>query len=150
MHLYNTLNREKGISYDYKAELKTYKALAEEMISKGWIRDTVSYMNNRLRDPTCNFLAEGANGLMLDKEFGTYPYVTSSHTGAAGIAGGLGVPPTLLETTLGVVKAYTTRVGEGPFPTEDLTKNGGMKLQDVGHEVGATTGRPRRCGWFDV
>ena len=119
------------------------------MLKKGWIVDTVSMVNNALKDPKTRFLAEGANGLMLDKDFGTYPYVTSSNTGSAGIASGLGVPPTLLETTLGVVKAYTTRVGEGPFPTE-LLGSTGAKMQAVGHEFGATTGRPRRCGWLDV
>jgi adenylosuccinate synthase len=74
--------------------------------------------NVALKDKETKFLAEGANGLMLDKDFGTYPYVTSSNTGSSGIASGLGIPPTMLVTTLGVVKAYTTRVGEGPFPTE--------------------------------
>jgi len=118
MHLYNTLNREKGIEYDYKKELKVYKKLGNIMIEKGWICDTVSLIHKELQKPDARFLAEGANGIMLDKDFGTYPYVTSSHTGVAGISGGLGVPPTLLETSLGVVKAYTTRVGEGPFPTE--------------------------------
>jgi len=70
-----------------------------------------------MQNPDARILCEGANGIMLDKDFGTYPYVTASHPGAAGISGGLGVPPNLLETCLGVVKAYTTRVGEGPFPT---------------------------------
>ena len=118
-------------------------------------------INEALQKPETRFLAEGANGIMLDKDFGTYPYVTSSHTGAAGISGGLGVPPTLLETTLGVVKAYTTRVGEGPFPTESLgiliihkysllIGKKGEKMRSIGHEFGATTGRPRRCGWLDV
>ena len=97
-----------------------FKKLGNQMLEKGWIVDTVSMINEALQKPETRFLAEGANGIMLDKDFGTYPYVTSSHTGAAGISGGLGVPPTLLETTLGVVKAYTTRVGEGPFPTESL------------------------------
>lgn len=88
------------------------------MIKNNWITDTVQLCNDKLKDPKTKFLAEGANGLMLDKDFGTYPYVTSSNTGCAGISTGLGVPPTKLVTTLGVVKAYTTRVGEGPFPTE--------------------------------
>jgi len=91
------------------------------MMKKGWIVDTVQMVNDALKDPNTRFLAEGANGLMLDKDFGTYPYVTSSCTGAHGISPGLGIPPTKLETTLGVVKAYTTRVGEGPFPTELLS-----------------------------
>jgi len=118
MHLYKTINKQKGVKYNYKKELKTYKRLSNIMIKHNWICDTVQLCNDALKDPKTKFLAEGANGLMLDKDFGTYPYVTSSNTGCAGISGGLGIPPTKLVTTLGVVKAYTTRVGEGPFPTE--------------------------------
>jgi adenylosuccinate synthase len=94
-------------------------------------------------------LFESAQGTMLDVDFGTYPYVTSSNPVAGGVCIGSGLAPTLIDEVLGVVKAYTTRVGEGPFPTE-LTDNLGETLRQRGMEFGATTGRPRRCGWFDA
>ena len=93
-------------------------------------------------------LFEGAQGALLDLDGGTYPYVTSSWTGVAGIAGGTGFPPNHLDRAMGVTKAYTTRVGEGPFPSE-LFEEVGERLRKAGNEYGATTGRPRRCGWFD-
>lgn len=86
---------------------------------------------------------------MLDIDFGTYPYVTSSNTVAGGICTGLGIPPSAVGTNIGIVKAYLTRVGEGNFPTE-LNNEIGAGLQKLGHEFGATTGRPRRCGWIDI
>ncbi len=94
-------------------------------------------------------LAEGAQGTLLDIDFGTYPYVTSSGTTAASACTGLGVPPQAIGTVYGIFKAYTTRVGTGPFPTE-LHDDLGKKLQKTGKEFGATTGRPRRCGWLDL
>jgi len=94
-------------------------------------------------------LFEGAQGAMLDLDAGTYPFVTSSWTGSAGIAGGTGFPGKSLDRTLAVAKAYTTRVGEGPLPTEQ-TGPLGDRIREAGHEYGATTGRPRRCGWFDA
>lgn len=94
-------------------------------------------------------LVEGANALMLDLDFGTYPFVTSSSTGIGGVITGLGIPPSLIGETIGVVKAYTTRVGAGPFPTEQLN-NIGEHFQEVGQEYGTTTGRRRRCGWLDL
>lgn len=94
-------------------------------------------------------LFEGAQGVMLDLDSGTYPYVTSSWTGVAGICGGVGFPPNRIDRSLAVTKAYCTRVGEGPFPSE-LDDEVGQKLRDQGNEYGATTGRPRRCGWFDA
>ncbi len=94
-------------------------------------------------------LFEGAQALMLDIDYGTYPYVTSSSPTAGGVTVGTGVSPKKIERILGVMKAYTTRVGEGPFPTE-LENEIGEKLRTVGHEFGATTGRPRRCGWLDL
>ena len=94
-------------------------------------------------------LCEGAQGTMLDVDHGTYPFVTSSNSSAGGACTGLGITPTKIDRVLGVVKAYTTRVGEGPFPTE-LFDEDGEQLGKVGHEFGATTGRPRRCGWFDA
>jgi adenylosuccinate synthase len=95
-----------------------------------------------------NILLEGAQGTMLDVDHGTYPYVTSSNPTSGGACVGSGLPPKSIETVLGVVKAYTTRVGGGPFPTE-TDGDIGEKLREIGHEYGATTGRPRRCGWFD-
>ena len=96
-----------------------------------------------------NVLFEGAQGSMLDIDHGTYPYVTSSSTTAGGLSSGLGVGPRYLDTILGITKAYTTRVGEGPFATELFDSNA-EQLAKVGHEFGATTGRPRRCGWLDL
>jgi adenylosuccinate synthase len=96
-----------------------------------------------------NILLEGAQGTMLDVEFGTYPYTTSSHTIAGGSAIGAGIGPRTIDEIIGIVKAYTTRVGEGPLPTELLDKTG-KHLQQVGHEFGTTTSRPRRCGWLDL
>ena len=96
-----------------------------------------------------NILFEGAQGILLDIDFGTYPYVTSSNASSGGAATGSGVPPNRMDHVIGVLKAYTTRVGEGPFPSE-LTDGTGEELRRVGREFGATTGRPRRCGWFDA
>jgi adenylosuccinate synthase len=94
-------------------------------------------------------LFEGAQGTMLDIDFGTYPFVTSSSATAGGACTGTGIPPHRVDRVVGVMKAYTTRVGEGPFPTELLDAQGVM-LRETGREFGATTGRPRRCGWFDA
>src|SRR2546426_6877661 len=94
-------------------------------------------------------LLEGAQGALLDVDHGTYPYVTSSNTTAGGAAVGAGIGPTAIDAVLGVVKAYTTRVGNGPLPTE-AAPEGAQRLRDLGGEFGATTGRPRRCGWFDA
>jgi adenylosuccinate synthase len=94
-------------------------------------------------------LAEGAQGSLLDVDFGTYPFVTSSHPTVGGCCTGLGVPPTSISDVVGVVKAYSTRVGNGPFPTE-LSGDEGEYLRSAGKEFGATTGRPRRCGWLDL
>lgn len=116
---------------------------------KPFICDTVPMLNAAVRDPANNVIFEGAQGVMLDIDFGTYPFVTSSSTGAGGVATGAGIPPHRIDDVIGIVKAYTTRVGEGPFPTELLDADG-EQLRKVGHEFGATTGRPRRCGWFDA
>ena len=94
-------------------------------------------------------LCEGAQGTMLDVDHGTYPFVTSSNSTSGGASTGLGIPPTQIDRVVGVIKAYTTRVGEGPFPTE-LHDGDGERLRDEGREFGSTTGRPRRCGWFDA
>lgn len=100
-------------------------------------------------DPSKNILVEGANALMLDVDYGTYPYVTSSNTGLGGAITGLALNPTKIKEVIGVVKAYTTRVGAGIFKTEDLGEHG-TKLQEIGREWGVSTGRRRRCGWLDL
>lgn len=117
---------------------------------------------NQSYDNGKRIITEGANAALLDLDFGTYPYVTSSSTTAGGICTGLGLAPSKIEAVVGVVKAYTTRVGGGPFPTELTDERGGgdrplnapgteigLRLQQVGGEIGVTTGRKRRCGWFD-
>ena len=113
-----------------------------------YIADTVVMINAALaRGETALF--EGAQGTLLDIDFGTYPYVTSSNATAGGACTGSGVAPHRIDRVIGVVKAYSTRVGEGPFPTELLDETG-EKIRQVGREFGSTTGRPRRCGWFDA
>ncbi len=113
-----------------------------------YITDTSLYLNGALKEKK-QILAEGAQGALLDVDHGTYPFVTSSNPTSGGACTGLGIPPTAVTSIIGVVKAYTTRVGNGPFPTED-TSDIGAKLRELGGEYGATTGRPRRCGWFDA
>jgi adenylosuccinate synthase len=113
-----------------------------------YVTDTAEYLNDALRDGK-HVLAEGAQGSLLDVDFGSYPYVTSSHPTAGGCCTGLGVPPTEVNRSIGIAKAYCTRVGNGPFPTE-LHNEVGEELREVGQEFGATTGRPRRCGWLDL
>jgi adenylosuccinate synthase len=106
------------------------------------------FINNKISEGK-KVLAEGAQGSMLDIDFGTFPFVTSSNTISAGVCNGLGVAPQMIKEVLGVSKAYCTRVGSGPFPTE-LEDQTGEQLRKIGHEFGATTGRPRRCGWMDL
>ena len=113
-----------------------------------YVTNTSEYLCNAL-DEGKHVLAEGAQGSLLDVDFGSYPYVTSSHPTAGGCCTGLGVPPTEVNRSIGIAKAYCTRVGSGPFPTE-LNDAVGEQLRDVGNEYGATTGRPRRCGWLDL
>ena len=112
------------------------------------IIDSEYFINDQIKHGK-SVLAEGAQGTMLDVDFGTYPYVTSSNTIAAGVCLGLGIAPRLIGEVLGIFKAYCTRVGSGPFPTE-LEDQDGQKLRDEGGEYGSTTGRPRRCGWIDL
>ena len=110
--------------------------------------ESENYLNKSIREGK-KVLAEGAQGSLLDIDFGTYPFVTSSNTTSAGACSGLGVPPNKIKNIIGIFKAYTTRVGSGPFPTE-LFNSIGKKIKEVGHEYGATTGRDRRCGWLDL
>ena len=113
-----------------------------------YVTDTATLLQDALADGK-RVLAEGAQGALLDVDHGTYPYVTSSHPTAGGCCTGLGVPPTAVDRVIGIVKAYSTRVGNGPFPTELLDETG-EQLRATGAEFGATTGRPRRCGWLDL
>lgn len=123
-----------------------YTGYAERL--RDYITDTAVLLNRVLREGK-NILFEGAQGTHLDVDHGTYPYVTSSNATSGGACTGTGVGPTKIDNVVGVVKAYTTRVGSGPFPTE-LNDATGEFLRDMGREYGATTGRPRRCGWFDA
>jgi adenylosuccinate synthase len=138
---------EVDIQYDLaELEEEFYKAIA--VLKKLTFIDSENYLNQAINDGK-TILAEGAQGSLLDIDFGTYPYVTSSTTTAAGACTGLGVAPNRIGEVFGIFKAYTTRVGSGPFPTE-LFDDDGKTMATVGHEFGATTGRPRRCGWLDL
>jgi len=119
-----------------------------ECIKSFNIIESENYLNESINSGK-KILAEGAQGSLLDIDFGTYPFVTSSNTTSAGACSGLGVPPNKIKNIRGIFKAYTTRVGSGPFPTE-LFDSTGKKIREVGHEYGATTGRDRRCGWLDL
>lgn len=145
--LFATRQKRYGeFEYNVEDELNRYKILKEKI--SPFVVDSVEFMHKALKENK-KILVEGANALMLDLDFGTYPYVTSSNTGIGGVLTGLGIPPKSIKNIYGVVKAYTTRVGEGPFPTEQLNEVG-EKLQDIGFEFGVTTGRKRRCGWLDL
>jgi len=113
-----------------------------------YIKDTTFLLNDAIAERK-NLLLEGAQGALLDLDHGTYPFVTSSNPTSGGACTGLGIPPTAINRIIGVVKAYCTRVGNGPFPTEQDNEIG-QNLRDIGKEYGATTGRPRRCGWLDL
>lgn len=137
----------------YKAEPVDVNAVIDEVIAEAEsIRDittnTVSLVHE-IRENEGNIMFEGAQGSLLDIDHGTYPFVTSSNTTAGGVATGSGVGPLYLDQIMGITKAYTTRVGSGPFPTE-LFDDNGKHLAEKGHEFGTTTGRARRCGWFDA
>eukprot|EP00798_Chlamydomonas_sp_ICE-L_P006345 gene6345-2971_t len=133
-------------TYDVEADIDNHVQLAE--IIKPYIIDTVEYINDA-RDEGKRILIEGANATMLDLDFGTYPFVTSSNPSIGGIASGLGLAPNKYNALVGVVKAYTTRVGAGPYPTE-LFGTQAEELREIGREYGTTTGRPRRIGWMDT
>ncbi|KAK4701846.1 adenylosuccinate synthase, partial [Phenoliferia sp. Uapishka_3] len=132
--------------YDTEGEILRYKELAARL--KPYVVDGPTFLHRAVAEKK-RILVEGANALMLDMDFGTYPFVTSSPTGIGGVCTGLGLPPRAIGDVIGVVKAYTTRVGSGPFPTEQLN-DVGVHLQEVGAEWGVTTGRRRRCGWLDL
>ena len=137
----------------YGAELLDVGRIIEEYVEfdrkiDPYVTDTTQYLNRAIKSGK-HVLAEGAQGSLLDVDFGTYPFVTSSHPTAGGACTGLGIPPVAVSRVIGVVKAYCTRVGNGPLPTE-LECEVGRHLQTAGAEVGATTGRNRRCGWLDL
>lgn len=113
-----------------------------------YVKDVSTYLNDAIKHQK-SILLEGAQGTLLDVDFGTYPFVTSSSPTSGGACTGVGIGPTKVDTVLGVIKAYTTRVGMGPFPTE-ISESENIGLRELGDEYGATTGRPRRCGWFDA
>ena len=136
-----------NFSYDL-SELETDWFAAIEYLRTLDIIDSEPYVHQAIRDGR-TILAEGAQGTLLDIDFGTYPFVTSSNTTCAGACTGLGVAPNRIKNVYGIFKAYCTRVGSGPFPTE-LFDTTGETIQAQGHEFGATTGRPRRCGWLDL
>jgi adenylosuccinate synthase len=131
---------------DVEAVMAEYTALGAEI--RPHVGDASRFLYEQIRAGK-NVLFEGAQGVLLDLDHGTYPYVTSSSTTAGGACAACGVGPTLVDGVLGIVKAYATRVGNGPFPTE-LHDDTGKRLREVGAEYGATTGRPRRCGWLDI
>ncbi len=135
------------IDFDIEAQEKLwFESL--DIVKQIPVVDSMYYVNQMLDDGK-KILAEGAQGSMLDIDFGTYPFVTSSNTVTSGVCNGLGVSPHRINEVFGITKAYCTRVGSGPFPTE-LDDEIGEELRSLGQEFGATTGRPRRCGWIDI
>lgn len=146
-HLVDYHKKQFNISdqLDTDKELEKYKLLADRI--RPCVRNTKKFLNDSIRAGK-KVLIEGANGSMLDIDYGTYPYVTSSNCTIGGVFTGLGLPDTAVGSKYGVLKAYCTRVGDGPFPTE-LHDDKGDELQSLGHEVGVTTKRKRRCGWLD-
>jgi len=143
--LINFYNVDLDYNFD-ELEKEFFKAL--EILKSLKFIDSEEFIHQE-QDKGSPILAEGAQGSLLDIDFGTYPYVTSSNTTAAGACTGLGVSPNSIKEVFGIFKAYTTRVGSGPFPTE-LFDSDGERMSKIGNEFGATTGRPRRCGWLDL
>jgi adenylosuccinate synthase len=151
--LYERLRKDKqsvarafGIDDIDEPALDRYEELAEKL--RPMVRDTAAYLNAQIRAGR-RVLLEGAQGTMLDIDHGTYPFVTSSSAAAGGACTGTGIAPTKIGGIIGVAKAYITRVGGGPFPSESLDEVGDS-IRKAGNEFGSVTGRPRRCGWFDV
>jgi len=144
----NQIIRDHDKTFEQKVEslVKEYLNYGKEM--KHYLADVSLFLNKAI-DEGRNVLIEGAQGTLLDIDFGTYPYVTSSNPISGGACTGLGIGPTKINHVIGILKAYTTRVGQGPFPTE-FTGKFSDEMRRLGDEYGATTGRPRRCGWFDA
>jgi len=135
-----------ALPLDADEMVKIYTPMVRALMP--YVTDTIQFLHENL-EAKKSVLFEGAQATMLDIDFGTYPFVTSSNPTAGGACTGSGIPPRAIDRVIGVLKLYTTRVGEGPFPTELLDADG-EKLRQRGGEFGATTGRPRRCGWFDA
>ena len=135
-----------GEALDVEEILNDYKEYAKKM--RPFVRDTSVQVYDSIKENK-SVLFEGAQGMLLDIDHGTYPYVTSSNTTAGGVSNGVGIGPNLITNAVGITKAYTTRVGKGPFPTE-LNNEVGEWIREKGHEYGVTTGRSRRCGWLDL
>jgi adenylosuccinate synthase len=148
---HNLLKSLNKTSESYKDELDHIKMIREYVIQQKMIKDSVSLINEAYKNNK-RILAEGANATLLDIDYGTYPYVTSSSTSIGGVMTGLGIAPKKIETIVGIAKAYTTRVGSGPFPSECIGDETdiGEDIRNRGFEFGATTGRKRRVGWFDA
>lgn len=149
--LFNSLADESISHYpelkiDREKEFERYRAFAERI--RPLVVESVSYLNKKAKKGA-KILVEGANAGMIDIDFGIYPYVTSSNCSIGGVCTGLGLPPQEIKNVFGVMKAYSTKVGDGPYPTEQINDIGEF-LRKEGHEFGVTTGRPRRCGWFDL
>lgn len=135
-----------GEPLSFEEIYEEYSNYGEEL--KPFVKDTSVRVYNEIKEDK-TVLFEGAQGMLLDIDYGTYPYVTSSNTTAGGIANGVGIGPNMITNAVGIAKAYTTRVGKGPFPTE-LEDETGEWIREKGHEYGVTTGRSRRCGWLDI
>ena len=135
-----------GEALDFDKLYEEYSKYGEKLAP--FVRETSVIVYDKIKEDK-NVLFEGAQGMLLDIDYGTYPYVTSSNTTAGGVANGVGIGPNMITNCVGIAKAYTTRVGKGPFPTE-LEDETGEWIREKGHEYGVTTGRSRRCGWLDL
>ncbi|SPO05846.1 probable Adenylosuccinate synthetase [Cephalotrichum gorgonifer] len=135
-----------ALVYDVEEEIERFRGYRERLAH--YVVDAVTFINDA-QNKNARVLIEGSQALMLDLNYGTYPFVTSTNTGLGGVVAGLGLNPAKLDNIIGIVKAYTTRVGAGPFASEDLG-DVGTHLQEVGREWGVSTGRRRRCGWLDL
>src|ERR671921_2285126 len=143
------IRQYRGTTLDPEQVFKEIAPLVERM--SAFVTDTTAFVNRAVREGR-SILVEGAQATLLDVDHGTYPFVTSSSTTAGGVCAGLGLAPKRINGVLGIVRTYSTRVGEGPFPTEMLEgeEEIGQLIRERGHEYGVSTGRPRRCGWFDA
>ena len=135
-----------GGSLDEKAITRDFQGYAEQL--REHVCDTSNFLLDAVEQDR-KLLYEGAQGALLDIDHGTFPFVTSSNSSGVGVSAGSGVPPRWIGKVIGVAKAYSTRVGGGPFPTEQVNETGD-RIRELGNEFGTTTGRPRRCGWFDA
>lgn len=144
--LLGSLDANNSVELDADAIHRDYAGFAEQL--RPHVTDTTSLLLDAV-DADERILFEGAQGALLDIDHGTYPFVTSSNSSGVGVAAGSGVPPRFVSQVIGVIKAYSTRVGGGPFPTEQDNEHG-QRIRELGNEYGTTTGRPRRCGWFDA